>query len=199
MRNLLLTALLVACASASAADQAQPYVKKFDAPTPDLMPGKRAEVSMPIVPRQLPAPKPAAPAGTNTPTAPSGMPMIPASDPTNNAVAPSPAISPPAAANPAAPTPGQPVTTYATMAQAAQAGVDPLNEHKGASAVQTTAAPVTPAPVAQSGFDLKNPGSWLPWVQSHREQAMKTALLALGILVVGFGAIRFRARRNTQE
>jgi hypothetical protein len=204
MRNLLLTALLVACASASAADQAQPYVKKFDVPTPDKLPGKRAEVAMPLLVRERPAPAPAAPAApaavTGADASTSGMPMIPASDPTNTktSAAPAPAPSSATAATPTgSPAAGQPVATYATMAQAAKAGVDPLNEHKSAPA---TSVPVTPAaPVTSAGFDLKNPGSWLAWVQSHRDQAMKTALLALGILVVGFGATRFRARRNSQE
>lgn len=199
MRNLLLSALLVACASASAADQPQPYVKKFDVKTPDLLPGKRAEVEMPLL-RRTPAPTPAAPVATsNAAPAPSGMPMIPASEPANTAAsAPASTTATSAPTNPATTAPGQPVTVYATMAQAAKAGVDPLNELKPTAPVATTAS-APAAPVTASGFNLKNPGSWLPWVQTHKEQAMKTAMLALGILVLGFGAIRVLARRKSQE
>jgi len=201
MRNLLLTALLATCVSASAADQAQPYVKKFDVPTPDALPAKRADVQMPLLVKERPAPT-SAPAAASTPTAttttgtatsPSGMPMIPASDPTNKAAASNPAGTP----STSTPVAGQPVMTYATMAQAAKAGVDPLNEQKSAPTTTPAAAPA--APVVAVGFDLKNPASWLSWVQSHRDQAMKTGLLALGMLVLGFGVIRFRARRNSQE
>jgi hypothetical protein len=198
MRNLLLTALLATCVSASAADQAQPYVKKFDVPTPDALPAKRADVQMPLLVKGEPVPAAAAApaATTGAATAPSGLPMIPASDPTNKATVPA-ATSTAGAPSTGTPVAGQPVTTYATMAQAAKAGVDPLNEQKSSPTI--TPAATRPAPVVAAVFDLKNPASWLPWVQAHRDQALKTGLLALGILVVGFGAIRFRARRNSQE
>lgn len=174
MRILLLSALLALYASASAADQAQPYVKKLDMPTPDTLPAKEVEVSMPR-PELLLRP---APAKLTAPAAASGMPMVPASDPANGAGSP-------------APTPGKPAVAYATLAQAAKAGVDPLGEHK--------ASTPAPTPAAQgAGFDITRPAGWLAWAQAHRDLAAKYALVVVLILLAVFGVSRFLTRRSAQ-
>jgi len=201
MKRLLLSALLVASASVCAADQAKPYVQKFDAPTPDKLPATRAEVTMPLPVRIAPAPAQSAAAAPTTVApapavaVPTGLPMIPASDPNNHAKVPQPTVTPTSSNGLV---PGQPVATYATMAQAAEAGIDPLNERKPATS--TPAAASAPAPVVTTtGFDVKNPASWLAWAKSHREEAFKFGFGALAVLVVGVVLGRIRARRNTQE
>lgn len=201
MKRLLLSALLVASAGVCAADQPKPYVQKFDAPTPDKLPATRAEVSMPLPTRIAPAPaqtnatSPSTLAPATAATAPVGLPMIPASDPNNHAKAPEPSVTP---TSPSGLVPGQPVATYATMAQAAAAGIDPLNEHKLAADKPVVASAPTPS-VTATGFDVKNPSSWLAWAKSHREEAFKFGFGGLSVLVVGIVFARIRARRKSQE
>jgi hypothetical protein len=174
-----MSVLLAACVCANAADPAQPYVKKLDVPTPDTLPAREVEVAMP---RPMPAPRPV-PAATSAAVSASGMPMVPASDPGNHAQVAAPAPAPVA---------GKPVVAYATLAQAAKAGVDPLGEHK-------TASVAAPAPVAAStAFDITRPAGWLAWVQAHRDLAARYALVVAVILAAMFGVSRFLARRNSQ-
>lgn len=84
--------------------------------------------------------------------------------------------------------PGAPVKTYATLADAAKDGVDPLKE------LQTK--PATLPPMANAGkksFDYTNPGSYINWVTDNLGEKGVYGLGAglLVLLVLGF----LRSRR----
>lgn len=87
--------------------------------------------------------------------------------------------------------PGQPVPTYATLQQAAEAGVDPLP-----SMSLENAEPVE-APAPQRSFDWTDPHAYLAWFQSNTNDALLYGgggffiLLALGWL-----ALRRSARND---
>lgn len=190
MRTLLLPALLAICVSAGAAEP-QPYVKKIDAPIPDMNGPATVKVSQPNARLRDAMAAPATPQSAAVAN-PLGLPMIPASDPNNTATIPAPAST---GAAPTVPGAVQPVPTFATMAQAAAAGVDPLSETKP-EAVAATASPQKAAPAS---FDITNPAGWLPWLQANKEHVSRYALVAMGILaaaLVGFKLMSWRSGRE---
>jgi len=98
------------------------------------------------------------------PPIPAGLPAVPASlDP-----APASAQASPAASPDGAPTPppgfvaGEPLPTYATMAEAASAGVAPFKDDKPL----VLAAPPLAAPDDES-FNWGNPDAYLDWIAAN--------------------------------
>lgn len=215
MRHLLLGVSLALCVTASAwsAEAEQPYVKKFNAPPPT--PSTTGRIQSMMVYPDSPAP---AAGGTAVPSAPgmAAMPMVPASQPGAAPLAPSASSAAPAGTASAAPlnpppaspadtgptavpgnqtaesappslklTPGVPVKTYATLAQAAKDGIDPLGENKA-----TPPAVVAEKPSA-TALDLARPDTWLPWLQTHQQEALQYG----GILLVGLAVGLLASRR----
>lgn len=112
---------------------------------------------------------PAAPSQAQGPQLPDtgGLPRIPAADstaPLAPAAVGSPTASPGAGLDPVTKgfQPGQPVPTYSTMQEAAQAGLDPMPE-LALSASERDAQ----EPVARMSFDWKDPGAYLAWIQAN--------------------------------
>jgi len=106
------------------------------------------------------------------------FPSIPAAG-----AAPSSPASAAAASDPVAP-----VKTYATLSDAAKAGVDPLNElHELKSAVKEALPEIPPV------FDWRNPQSYLDWVKAHQALALK---YGLGVLVAALAAGLFMRPRK---
>jgi hypothetical protein len=190
MRTLLLPVLLAVCVTAGA-EEPQQYVKKINTPIPEVDGPGTVKIANPSIRRRDSAATPAAPVPAPVAQAnPLGLPMIPASDPTNTATVPTPNTPAPVAAGPV-----QPVATFATMAQAAAAGVDPFKENKPAG----VSVSATPAKAAPAPFDITNPAGWLAWLQANKEMASRYALVAMGILaaaLVGFKLMTWRSGRE---
>jgi hypothetical protein len=146
---------------------------------------------------------PTAQAAPATPPAASGMPQIAgASTPGQGASA--PAAAPPAAteqvttqaaapAPAAAPgqvglVPGEPAKVYTTLAAAAEAGVDPLNERK-----ISVSKPKAAEEDAQPGFDWRDPGAYLSFVQANEKLAKMGGFGLLGAILLVWLVRRRRA------
>ena len=197
MRTLLLPVLLAVCVTAGA-QEPQQYVKKINTPIPDVNGPTTVKVTVPSARARVAGA--AAPAASATPSPaqanPMNIPMIAASDPTNTATVPAPAANAGTTAAPAAAGPVTPVPTYATMAQAAAAGVDPFNTEKPVAAAVKATPEKAPSSTA---FDITNPAGWLSWLQANKEQASRYALVAMGILaaaLVGFKLMSWRSGRE---
>lgn len=112
-----------------------------------------------------------------------GFPSIPAAGP---AGASSPA---PSTGTVPAPGPLAPVKAYATLAEAAQAGIDPLKE------LEVSVAPpqVKAEPTAPAAFNWKDPLSYLAWAKANQAMALK---YAAGVLVAALAASLFMRKRK---
>jgi len=96
----------------------------------------------------------------------------------------SPVAVPAAAASGIAP--GVPVKVYATLGEAAKAGIDPLGERKAESAP-------APQPVAQAGFNWKSPDAYLAFARQHKSEFIQGGL---GLLVAALILLLLRRRRG---
>lgn len=204
MRTLLLSVLLAVSVQAIAASPEQPYVKKIDGPGPDANSAVTVQVRVPKhpTPWSVIRNRSGKPVATTDAVAeatpavaavanPQGLPMIAASDPKNNAST-AAAGTPATTATANSPVVGQPVVVYATMAQAAKAGVDPLGERKAAVVVSQ----VQPS---SSKFDIRHPAAWLPWLKDNSALATRYALVMLGVLLAAFFSFKLLNRRASQD
>lgn len=157
-------------------------------------PGQRGTVmtdihATPVEPKAGSAAKSAAPVDKTA-----AFPSIPAAGAASSSAAPAPAggtaSAPTSAPAPtaAASDPVAPVKTYATLSDAAKAGVDPLNElQELKSAVKEALPEIVPV------FDWRNPQSYLDWVKAHQALALK---YGLGVLVAALAAGLFMRPRK---
>ena len=83
-------------------------------------------------------------------------------------------------------TPGVPVKVYATLGEAAKAGIDPLGERKAEPAP-------APQPVAQAGFNWKSPDAYLAFARQHKSETIQGGL---GLLVAALILLLLRRRRG---
>lgn len=184
----------VAQAQATAsAPVAKPDAKEMQLTLPGPPgPGQRGTVmtdirAVPVEPKTSAGTKAAAP-GDKT----AAFPSIPAAGGAPSSTAPTASATSAATATPAptaaASEPVAPVKTYATLSDAAKAGVDPLKELQDLKPAVKEAPPET-APV----FDWRNPQSYLDWVKTHQTLALK---YGLGVLVAALAASLFMRPRK---
>ncbi len=175
--------LMTATAPAAAAGTptpAQDASIKLNYPAPPVQGGRTVETDI------APPPTPSSPAPVkqvaSQPPA-MQMPTIAAAGqpPDVAASAASGAASTPATGLQPGVVPGQPMRTYATMADAAKAGIDPLNEAER----KPVAAPA-PSPVVAAGFNWLDPQSYRQWLDAHRQVVFKYAAMVLVAALAGW-------------
>ncbi|KWU24766.1 hypothetical protein [Burkholderia cenocepacia] len=149
-------------------------------PVPVVAPSVLPQVAagVPMIPGSLATSAPVA-----ATVAATAAPAQVASQPVASSAVSAEAIAPAAASGIA---PGVPVKVYATLTDAAKAGIDPLGERK-----------VAPAPVEQStvsrGFDWKNPKAYVTLAKRHQSEVIQGGL---GLLVALLVLALIRRRRG---
>ena len=168
------------CLAAHAAEPAAEFVATFKDTAPTQARGTISTYDMPIASRAPGVSAPTNPVSLPLPDATTaGLPSIAA------AGAPSAAAPVP---GPAAFTPGAPLKTYATLKDAADAGIDPLR-------VEAVMPPVS-TPAVEVATGVTDWASARDWAQAHPTQALSALGGAMVLLAGGLFWTRRRAAQR---